>query len=61
MDELLYISHQIIEEFKLTLLSMYYRCHPNIRKEKLSTDEIIKFKGNIQNRLDNKNEVNKHF
>lgn len=56
MNDLLLVTNEVIETFELNILSIYYRCYPNERKIKLSTNEITKIKSNILNRFKNQNE-----
>ena len=60
MDDLLLIANQIVENFELAILSIYYRCYPKHRNPQLNSNEIVKMKGNIIiTRFSNKNSIKK--
>ena len=54
MEDFLFLSKEIINNFQLNLLNIYYRCYPTQRNNKLTSNEIIMKKSNIIDRFANK-------
>ena len=59
MDDYLVLSNEIIENFELNLLHIFYRCHPKNRKIKLTSNFLTKRKSSIINRFENQNKFMK--
>lgn len=59
MDSLLELSNEISENFLNLIKSIYLRCYPHERKNKLTTNTLTKLKGNILNRFENKERLSK--
>ena len=58
MQDLLFVSNEVVDAFFKILDQMYKRCYPVKRKVKLSTNSISKLRNNILNRIGNKNNLN---